>query len=92
MEIIEELYTIIMDRKNHRQEGSYVSSLFEAGEGRILAKVEEEAEEVLEAARTETNPELIHETADLLFHLLVLIASRGITPEDIQKELTSRRK
>lgn len=92
MEIIEELYSTILDRKNHPRGGSYVSSLMEAGEEKIIAKVEEEAEEVIDAAKAGSKPELVHEAADLLFHLLVLMASKGITPEDIQKELERRRK
>jgi phosphoribosyl-ATP pyrophosphohydrolase/phosphoribosyl-AMP cyclohydrolase len=64
----------------------------EAGAEEILGKVEEETEEVVEAAKTGSKPELVHETSDLLFHLLVLMAYKGIKPEDIQGELERRRK
>jgi phosphoribosyl-ATP pyrophosphohydrolase len=92
MEIIEELYRTILERKTVPKEGSYVASLMAAGEDRILEKVEEEAGEVLEATRVGTRDELIHEVADLLFHLLVLLGYKEITPQDISEELNRRRR
>ncbi|MFQ5800985.1 MAG: phosphoribosyl-ATP diphosphatase [Candidatus Hydrothermarchaeales archaeon] len=91
MEILEELYEIILERKNNPREGSYVSSLMHGGEEKILEKVEEEAGEVIEAAKTGSRDELVHEVADLLFHTLVLLGYKGIAPVEIQDELKRRR-
>lgn len=92
MEILEELYEVILDRKNNPREGSYVSSLTAGGEKRILEKVEEEAGEVIEAAKIGSRDELIHEVADLLFHILVLLGYKGIAPSEVQDELKRRRR
>jgi phosphoribosyl-ATP pyrophosphohydrolase len=91
MEIIEELYKVILDRKKNPQEGSYVSSLMHGGEEKVLAKVEEEAGEVIEAAKIGSRDELIHEVADLLFHLLVLLGYKEVPPSEIHDELKRRR-
>jgi len=92
METIDEIYSIILERKKEAPEGSYVASLMTGGQGKILAKIEEESAEVLQAARIETKEELIHEIADLIFHVLVLMGHENITPEDISAELRSRMK
>jgi phosphoribosyl-ATP pyrophosphohydrolase len=92
MEIIDEVFEIILERKKAAPEGSYVASLMSAGQEKILEKIEEESSEVVGAARIETKEELIHEIADLIFHLLVLMGHEGITPKDITAELKSRMK
>jgi phosphoribosyl-ATP pyrophosphohydrolase len=92
MEIIEELYKVILDRKKNPLESSYVSSLMHGGEETVLAKLEEEAGEVIEAAKIGSREELIHEAADLLFHLLVLLGYKEVSPSEIQDELKRRRK
>jgi phosphoribosyl-ATP pyrophosphohydrolase len=92
MKIIEELYETIVDRKENPSPDSYVSSLLGRGEEKILGKLEEESNEVIEAAKIGSKEELIHEAADLLFHLLVLLGFKGVTPSDVQKELRRRRK
>jgi phosphoribosyl-ATP pyrophosphohydrolase/phosphoribosyl-AMP cyclohydrolase len=92
MKILEELHAIIIDRMKNPIEGSYVSSLISGGEEGILGKVEEESDEVVEAARTGSKDEIIHEAADLLFHLLVLMGYKGINLSDIEDELARRRK
>ena len=92
MEIIEELYEVVLDRKKRPREGSYVSTLMAAGQGRILEKISEESGEVIEAAEVGSKADLIHEAADLFFHLLVLLGYKGITPGDVQEELKRRRK
>lgn len=92
MEIIEELYETILDRKINPAKDSYVSSLMGRGEKKILGKLQEESDEVIEAAKTGSKEELIHEAADLLFHLLVLLGFKGVTPSDVQNELRQRRK
>jgi phosphoribosyl-ATP pyrophosphohydrolase len=92
MKIIEELYDVIIDRRNNPIEGSYVSSLMAGGEERILGKVEEEFNEVVEAAKKGSKDEIIHEVTDLLFHLLVLMGFKEINLTDVEDELTRRRK
>ena len=92
MEIIDEIYDIILKRKNEAPEGSYVAMLISEGLDKILAKIEEESAEVIQAARVETREDRIHEIADLLFHTLVLMGHQDITPEDITAELRSRMK
>jgi phosphoribosyl-ATP pyrophosphohydrolase/phosphoribosyl-AMP cyclohydrolase len=85
-----ELETVIEQRLSERPEGSYTARLLAEGPKRIAQKVGEEGLEVAIAALAETDEELIGESADLLFHLLVLLRSRGITLERVVGELRSR--
>lgn len=89
---LEELYQIIENRKQFKPDNSYVASLFNKGNDRIVQKVGEEATEVIIAAKNENNQELIKEVADLWFHTLILLATRGITPQDIFDEFERRKK
>lgn len=88
--MINELYAIIADRKNHPQPGSYTNQLLEAGENKILKKINEEATEVIVAAKAESNARLVEEVADLFYHVLVLLASRDLELEAVQAELRRR--
>lgn len=85
------LYKIIVDRKNNPKEGSYSKYLFEEGVDKILKKVGEEAAEVIIAAKN-TREELIYETSDLLYHLIVLLVNQGVTLGEIMEELRDRMK
>ena len=87
---LDELFAIIEDRKNHPQPGSYTYQLMEKGEDAVLQKVGEEAVEVLLAAKGQGNQRVIEETADLFYHTLVLLSSRGQTLKDVQAELQRR--
>lgn len=89
---INTLFSIIKNRKDKREEGSYVSSLFNKGIDRIAQKVGEEATEVVIAAKNDENDKFIEEMADLWFHSLVLLAQKGVTPDDIFDELEKRHK
>lgn len=91
MNIMNELYNVIMDRKEHPAEGSYTNYLFDKGTEKIAKKVGEEAVETAIAAAKKSKQEVIGEIADLEYHLLVLMADMGITLEDLEKELRSRR-
>jgi len=71
---------------------SYVATLFRLGEDRIIQKVGEEATEVVIAAKNKNKQRIISETADLLFHLLVLLSFKNITLTNIEKELERRNK
>lgn len=91
MDIRTELYSVIQDRKEHPVEGSYTNFLFDKGTDKISKKLGEEAVEVVIAASQRDRKAIIQEIADLEYHLLVLMADRGITPDDIENELKSRR-
>lgn len=88
--LLERVLRTILDRKAHPLPGSYVSSLFVGGHDRILKKVAEEAGEVLLASKNASREELIHEVADLSFHLLVVLGFHGISLLDVYRELGSR--
>ena len=87
---LQELFDIIEQRKNEKLEGSYVSSLFEKGLGKIAQKVGEEGVETVIAALHETDERLVSESADLLFHLLVLLSAKNISLEQVVQELQKR--
>jgi len=85
-----QLEAIIADRKENPTVKSYTASLFERGIKRIAQKVGEEATEVVIEAMDNNIPRLKEETADLIYHLLVLLAARGVTLEDINRVLKQR--
>ncbi|PWH18746.1 MAG: phosphoribosyl-ATP diphosphatase [Anaerolineae bacterium] len=84
------LYQVILDRQANPLPQSYTATLFEAGIGRIAQKVGEEAAETLVAALAEDEARLVSEIADLTYHVLVLMAARGISPQAVQAELERR--
>jgi phosphoribosyl-ATP pyrophosphohydrolase len=89
-DILTELYSTILDRRQNPRPGSYTNSLFEAGEDEIVKKVGEEAIEVIIAAKGQADQRVVEETADLLYHLWVLLAWRGVGPEQVMMELERR--
>ncbi|MCR5367404.1 phosphoribosyl-ATP pyrophosphatase /phosphoribosyl-AMP cyclohydrolase [Eubacterium ruminantium] len=89
--VFSDVYNIIMDRKKNPKEGSYTNYLFDKGIDKILKKVGEECTEVVIAAKNPDPEEMKYEISDLLYHLMVLMADRGTTWEDITKELAERR-
>lgn len=89
-EFLNELETLIQNRKNHPSQNSYVSSLFEAGLDRLLKKIGEEAGEVIIASKNNHLPELKHEAADLIFHLLLVLAYHNLSLSDIIAVLKER--
>ena len=89
-EILDELYSTVVDRRQNPKPGSYTNSLFAAGEDEIVKKVGEEAIEVIIAAKGQTDQRLVEETADLLYHLWVLLAWRDVAPEQVMAELEKR--
>ncbi|MCT4381539.1 phosphoribosyl-ATP diphosphatase [Leuconostoc pseudomesenteroides] len=86
---IEALYAAALARKNNPQKGSYTDYLYQKGLDKILKKVGEESTEVILGAKN-NNDELIYETADLFFHLMVLLVEKNVTLDDIKNELGSR--
>ena len=91
MNIFKELYSVITDRKANPVEGSYTNYLFDKGTDKISKKLGEEAVEVVIAASQRDRKATIQEIADLQYHVLVLMADQGITPDDVEAELRSRR-
>lgn len=88
--IIEKLYEIITDRKENPKEDSYTNYLFDEGLDKILKKVGEESAEVIIAAKNQSRDELIYETGDLVYHLLVLLREQDVAPGEIFAELAKR--
>ena len=84
------LYQLLLSRKKELPEGSYTSYLFQKGIDKILKKVGEECTEVIIAGKGGDRAETVYETADLAYHVLVMMAELGITPEEIRTELASR--
>jgi len=89
---LNELYATILDRKQHPSDKSYTSSLFTEGLPRMAQKVGEEGTEVVVAALSQDNARLVEELADLAYHTLVLMAAKGVTPQDVAAELEKRRR
>ena len=80
----------IRDRKNNPKEGSYTNYLFDKGIDKILKKCGEEATEIIIAAKNPNPEEIKYEIADFLYHVMVLMELKGVTWEDIIKELDNR--
>ena len=91
--VLEELFDVIEQRKAERPEGSYTAELFghEKGENAVLEKLGEELTEVVLAAKDGDGDAIAHESADLVYHLLVLLAMHDLTLEDLLAELRARR-
>lgn len=90
--ILEEVYDVILDRKHNRIQGAYTSYLFDKGIDSILRKIGEEATEVIVAAKNNKRDELIAEAADVIYHLMVLLAAEGVDVREVFGELASRKK
>ena len=88
--MLDELFNIIEERKLSKPEGSYTAHLMAAGENKILRKIGEEALEVIFASKDEGEQRLIEETADVIYHLWVLLSYKGITLEQVKHELALR--
>lgn len=89
-DILTRVFATITDRQAHPRPGSYTNRLLEAGEDEIVKKIGEEAIEVILAAKGQGDQRVISELADLTYHCLVLLAARGLTPDDVAAELERR--
>ena len=91
--IIDELFAVIEDRRETLPEGSYTASLFthEKGENAVLEKLGEEMTELVLAAKDDDREAIAHESADIVYHLLVLLAMKDMDVEDLRAELAARR-
>ena len=90
-DVLQTLFDTIIERQAHPRPDSYTARLLDAGEDEILKKVGEEAIEVILAAKGQGDQRLISEMADVFYHLLVLLAARGLTLDDVKAELVRRR-
>lgn len=89
--VLDELYRLIESRQRERPEGSYTTYLFEKGLDKILKKLGEEASETIIAAKNDDPGQMVSESADLLYHLIVLLVDRGVKLGSIRDELVRRR-
>ena len=90
LKVFEEEYSVIMDRRAHPKEGSYTNYLFDKGIDKILKKVGEECTEIIIAAKNPDPEELKYEMADWLYHAMVLMVEKGVTWDEITKEIANR--
>lgn len=88
--ILQELAQVLEQRKSESPDKSYVAGLYAKGLDAILKKIGEEATETVIAAKDGDRRKIIYETADLWFHSMVLLASQGLGPDDVLKELQRR--
>jgi phosphoribosyl-ATP pyrophosphohydrolase/phosphoribosyl-AMP cyclohydrolase len=88
--VLAHLEAVIRDRQTRPRPDSYTSRLFEAGLPRIAQKVGEEAVETIVAAQSQDDEQVLAEAADLVYHLLVLLAARGLSWADVEAELARR--
>lgn len=90
LKVFEDVFHVILDRKEHPKEGSYTNYLFDKGIDKILKKIGEEATEIVIAAKNPNANEVKYEIADFLYHMMVLMAEKGVTWEEITEELAKR--
>lgn len=89
-DILTKLAAVLEDRKSAAPDSSYVAGLYAKGLDAILKKIGEEATETVIAAKSGDSKQIVHETADLWFHTMVLLAQQGLKPEDVLQELDRR--
>ena len=89
--VIDELWAVIESRRDADPETSYTARLLVEQEDKLLKKIAEEAGEVIMAAKDADAEHLRYEIGDVVYHLLVVMARWGITPDDLAEELASRR-
>ena len=90
LRVFQQVYDVILDRKEHPKEGSYTNYLFDKGIDKILKKVGEDCTEIVIAAKNPDKEEIKYEISDFLYHIMVLMAEKGVTWEDITRELARR--
>lgn len=89
-DMLTQVFALIQDRQANPKPDSYTNKLFEAGEDEIVKKIGEEAVEVILAVKGQGDERVVSELADLTYHCLVLLAQRGLSPDDIAAELERR--
>ncbi|MFV0528945.1 MAG: bifunctional phosphoribosyl-AMP cyclohydrolase/phosphoribosyl-ATP diphosphatase HisIE [Lachnospiraceae bacterium] len=88
--VFQNVLDVILDRKEHPKEGSYTNYLFDKGIDKILKKVGEEATEIIIAAKNPNPEEIKYEISDFLYHMMVLMAEKQVSWEEITEELARR--
>lgn len=93
-DVLNDVYSVICDRKNNPREGSYVTSLFRDPKGldKVLEKIGEESTEVIIAAKNGKENEIVSECADLFFHTMIMLAAKDIPLSRIMEEFERRKK
>ena len=91
-DVLDELFAVIEDRKATLPEDSYTASLFthEKGENAVLEKLGEESTELILAAKDDDFEEIAHESADIVYHMLVLLAMKDMDVSALREELARR--
>ena len=89
-DVLQSLYQVVLERREHPQEGSYTCYLFDKGLDKILKKVGEECAETIIAAKNDVPADTVGEISDLIYHLMVMMVERGIPLEDVMAELHRR--
>ena len=87
---LEALYRVVLSRKANPQEGSYTCYLFDKGLDKILKKVGEECAETISAAKNDVPADTVGEVSDLIYHLMVMLAEKGIPLSNVLAELDRR--
>ncbi len=90
LKVFEDVLQVITDRKKNPKEGSYTNYLFDKGIDKILKKLGEEAAEIIIAAKNPDSEEVKYEISDFLYHMMVLMVQKGVSWEDITRELANR--
>ncbi len=88
--VLDSVFEVIKDRKLNPKEGSYTNYLFDKGIDKILKKVGEEATEMVIAAKNPNSNEIVYEMSDFLYHMMVLMAEKNVSWEDVTDELSRR--
>ncbi len=94
MDVLDEVYAVIRDRRENPRAGSYVNSLLSDPKGldKILEKIGEESTEVIIAAKNGGKKEIVAESADLVFHLMVLLVAKDIPLDRLREEFERRKR
>lgn len=90
MEILQKLYDVVLERRKADPDESYVAKRFKQGSAKIAQKFGEEAVETVIAAMQKDRKEVVSESADMIFHWLLLLADAGVKPEEVMQELDHR--
>ncbi len=90
LKVFEDVFNVILDRRTNPKEGSYTNYLFDKGIDKILKKIGEEATEIVIAAKNPDPEEIKYEISDFLYHVMVLMAVKGVNWEEITEELANR--
>jgi phosphoribosyl-ATP pyrophosphohydrolase len=92
MDVLKELYNVVVDRIGKKPQGSYTAYLASMGKAYVARKVGEESLEVIIASLTESKDRLVSEAVDLLYHLIVLLVLNNVSIDEVYEEILRRRK